>query len=245
MADEETEDQAQTETAPATAQAGAATAQAGAATAQAGAATARAAAAATPAGHAVVVAQPALPSTPILPKVSRRNVVIIGFWTGMGAMLAAIAVTIVNTLWPRNVTGFGGSVFVGTVDKIGPGEKFHNVEAKAWVVRLSAEQAARNPGGQEGAILALYQKCPHLGCTVPYRADFSFEDPRSGDTYPGWFRCPCHGSTYSDAGVRVFGPAPRSMDTFALTIDGGNITVNTGDITPGNTENASRGVLPG
>jgi hypothetical protein len=35
------------------------------------------------------------------------------------------------------------------------------------------------------------------------------------------------------------------MDTFALTIDGGTITVNTGEITPGSTDNASRGVLPG
>jgi cytochrome b6-f complex iron-sulfur subunit len=194
--------------------------------------------------HAVVVAQPAPVSTPLLPKVSRRNVVIIGFWAGMGAMLVGIAATIINTLWPRNVQGFGGSIFVGTVDQIEPGQKFKNVEAKAWIVRLDAEQAQRN-NGQEGAILALYQKCPHLGCTVPFREDYSREDPRSGERYAGWFLCPCHGSTYSDAGVRVFGPAPRSMDTFEVTIDGGNITVNTGAITPGSTDNGTRGVLPG
>jgi cytochrome b6-f complex iron-sulfur subunit len=194
-------------------------------------------------GHAVVIAQPALPAQPILPKVSRRNVVIIGFWAGMGAMLLGIAATIVNNLYPRNVTGFGSSIFVGTVDSIDPGQKFKNVEAKAWIVRLDATQADRN-GGQEGAILALYQKCPHLGCTVPYREDYSRVDPRSGQRYAGWFLCPCHGSTYSDAGVRVFGPAPRSMDTFEVTIDNGNITVNTGAITPGSTDNATRGVMP-
>jgi cytochrome b6-f complex iron-sulfur subunit len=197
-------------------------------------------------GHQVVVAQPAPVAGrgPALPKVSRRNVVIIGFWAGMGAILASIAATILNNLWPRNVTGFGSTVFVGTVDQFGVGTKTKNVEAKAWIVRLSAEQAERN-GGQEGAFLALYQKCPHLGCSVPWRPDYSREDPRSGQRYAGWFLCPCHGSTYSDAGVRVFGPAPRSMDTFAVTIDGGNINVNTGDITPGTVENGSRGVLPG
>jgi cytochrome b6-f complex iron-sulfur subunit len=223
MADDNTEEKEQTEKAPAR----------------------RAASpvAAGPGGHAVVIAQPAPVSTPILPKVSRRNVVIIGFWAGIGATLVAIAATVINSLYPRNVTGFGGSIFVGTVDQIEPGQKFKNVEAKAWIVRLDATQAERN-GGEEGAILALYQKCPHLGCTVPYRPEYSREDPRSGQRYAGWFLCPCHGSTYSDAGVRVFGPAPRSMDTFSVTIDGGNITVNTGDITPGGEDNASRGVQP-
>ena len=63
----------------------------------------------------------------------------------------------------------------------------------------------------------------------------------------GWvegaaLRCPCHGSTYTDAGVRVFGPAPRSMDTMALSISGGKITVDTGSITPGGPNNPERAV---
>ena len=194
-------------------------------------------------GHAVVIAQPA-PNTPmVLPKVSRRGLILIGFWGGLGAMLLGIVATILNSLYPRDVAGFGGKIFVGTIDDIEPGQKVRSVVAKAWLVRLDAAQAQRN-GGQEGALLALWQKCPHLGCTVPFEGNFSREDPRSGETYAGWFLCPCHGSTYSDAGVRVFGPAPRSMDTFAVTIDGGNITVDTGAITPGATDNATRGVLP-
>lgn len=193
--------------------------------------------------HAVVVAQPKPASPELLPKVSRRGVVRIAFWGGMGAMLAGIGVTIVNMLYPRGVTGFGGSVFGGTVDKLQPGKPVKNVEAKAWLVKLDAETARRN-GGTEGAILALYQKCPHLGCSVPWRDDYSYEDPLNGESYKGWFLCPCHGSTYSMVGRRVFGPAPRSMDTFEVTIENGNITVNTGAITQGTTENGSRGVLP-
>lgn len=194
-------------------------------------------------GHAVVIAQPRPAAPPILPKVSRRGVVIVSFWGAMGLMLAGIGATIVNMLYPRAITGFGGKVFVGTVDQLVPGKPIKNVEAKSWVVKLDADGASRN-GGAEGAILALYQKCPHLGCTVPWRDDFSREDPRSGESYKGWFLCPCHGSTYSAAGVRVFGPAPRSMDTFEVTIDGGKITVNTGARTAGSTENGTRGVLP-
>ena len=59
----------------------------------------------------------------------------------------------------------------------------------------------------------------------------------------GWFRCPCHGSTYSRAGIRVFGPAPRPMDTMAITVNGdGSISVNTGAITSGGTDNPLRAV---
>mgnify|MGYP000474589990 CR=1 FL=1 len=194
-------------------------------------------------GHAVVIAQPAPASQDILPKVSRRGVVRIAFWSGIGAMLAAIGVSTINMLYPRGVTGFGGRVFAGRVDQLTPGTPVKNVEAKAWIVQLDADTAARN-GGQEGAILALYQKCPHLGCSVPWRGDYSREDPRSGESYQGWFLCPCHGSTYSGAGVLVFGPAPRSMSTMDVSIENGNITVNTGAITPGGDDNGSRGVLP-
>jgi cytochrome b6-f complex iron-sulfur subunit len=76
----------------------------------------------------------------------------------------------------------------------------------------------------DGGLLALWQKCPHLGCTVPYRADFSF----LGRT--GWFRCPCHGSTYTkEGGILVAGPAPRPMDRFSIEVrEDNSIVVNTG-----------------
>ena len=54
--------------------------------------------------------------------------------------------------------------------------------APGWCGSI-ATQAAHNPGAQEGSILALYHKCAHLGCTVPWRADFTREDPRNGETY--------------------------------------------------------------
>lgn len=195
-------------------------------------------------GHAVVIAQPA-PVGPTIPAVSRRKVMIIGFWTAMGAMLLGIGATILNSLWPRGITGFGAKITVGTVAAISPGQKIHNLEAKTWLVRLNEDQAANNPPATAGSIIALYHKCPHLGCTVPYRPEFSREDPRNGKTYAGWFLCPCHGSTYSDAGVRVFGPAPRSMDTFPIVIDdSGSITVDTGTIITGSQENPERAIEP-
>jgi cytochrome b6-f complex iron-sulfur subunit len=199
------------------------------------------------AGGPAVVVVPAPPIGFSPPRVSRRRVMQIGFWTAFLAMLGGIGATVLNTIYPRGVTGFGAQIFVGTVDKLAPGSFIRNLDAKAWVMRFNATQAAREQA-PEGAIVALWHKCPHLGCTVPWRPEFTFTDPRNNETYAGWFRCPCHGSTYTVSGFRVFGPAPRSMDTFALSLDKGNIVVDTGKITQGGTgptDNSSRAILPG
>lgn len=194
---------------------------------------------------AVVVVQPP-PAGFTAPEVTRRKVLAIGFWAGLLGVLGGIAVTFLNFFYPRGITGFGTPIAVGTVDQLAPGGFIRSLEAKAWVMRLGAQEAERE-GAPEGSIIALYHVCPHLGCTVPWRPDFTLPtgDPRNnGEIYAGWFRCPCHGSTYSFTGVRVFGPAPRSMDVFELTIEDNNIIVNTAVIRKGTTENPSLAIQP-
>ena len=57
----------------------------------------------------------------------------------------------------------------------------------------------------------------------------------------GWFRCPCHGSTYTRGGIRVFGPAPRPMDTMEISVNSdGSLVVNTGNIKKGGEDNPQR-----
>ena len=124
------------------------------------------------------------------------------------------------------------------VSKYPPGSKTKITAGKFWLVHLTPEQGG--PG-----FLALWQKCPHLGCTVPWEPGYSFTDKATGSSKRGWFRCPCHQSTYNDAGVRVFGPAPRSMDRMALTITAeGEIEVDTGTIEKGAVDNATSAVMP-
>jgi len=168
-------------------------------------------------------------------EVSRRSLVQITFWSALGAGLLAIAGSTIDFLYPRGIAGFGGVVSPpGTIDTYPPGSKTPIAAGKFWLVNLSEEQGG--PG-----FLALWWKCPHLGCTVPWRESFVFKDPGTGENTRGWFRCPCHGSTYTHAGVRVFGPAPRSMDHMEVTIDptSGRISVNTGSITKGTPDNAT------
>jgi cytochrome b6-f complex iron-sulfur subunit len=170
-------------------------------------------------------------------QISRRGILRLSFWTGFSAGLLALAGVMVDMLYPRGVTGFGGVVSAGLVGDVPVGGRKQFAEGKFFLVNLSEAQGG--PG-----FLALYWKCPHLGCTVPYRDTFSFPDPATGQEKRGWFRCPCHGSTYNDAGVRVFGPAPRSMDRMELTIANGRISVNTGAITKGTPDNADFAVQP-
>jgi cytochrome b6-f complex iron-sulfur subunit len=200
--------------------------------------------AAAGAGAPAVVVVPAPPIGFTAPKIKRRRLLQIGFWSSFMVLLGAIGATTVNMLYPRGLTGFGSQIAVGTIDQLPEGGFLRNLDAKAWVMRLGADQAERE-GAPQGSVIALYHRCPHLGCTVPYRPEFPFSDPRNNnETYTGWFRCPCHGSTYSFTGVRVFGPAPRSMDVFALTIEGGNIVVDTGAIIQGTPDNPSLAVEP-
>ena len=168
------------------------------------------------------VAQPAPPPRPL---VSRRLFVLGGFWSALGLAAFAVLASPLDFLFPRNVKGFGGPITVpaGKIPTPGGDPVRPSPEGKFWLLNL---EPGITPHGEEtpGGLLALWQKCPHLGCTVPWRPDFVFAGRKA------WFRCPCHGSTYTkEGGVRVFGPAPRSMDVFPLEVkDDGSILVQTG-----------------
>ena len=138
---------------------------------------------------------------------------------------------------------FGCVVDAGGVNDLPPGKKVHFVAPKLWLVRFDAAQAS-HVGAQSGSFLALFHRCNHLGCTVPWRPDFTRDDPRDGKSYAGWFLCPCHNATHDDAGVRVFGPSPRPLDTCALRIENGRIIVDTGVRTTGAADNPLRAIAP-
>jgi cytochrome b6-f complex iron-sulfur subunit len=111
-------------------------------------------------------------------------------------------------------------VNAGNVSELQVGQVKMVREGKFYVTRV--------PEG----FLALYWKCPHLGCTVPWKETDPVMGgpPGAGDTpfaQQGRFNCPCHGSLYNRYGQIVQGPAPRPMDRFPVTIDGGKIMVDT------------------
>jgi cytochrome b6-f complex iron-sulfur subunit len=169
-------------------------------------------------------------------ELSRRRFVLGAFWTGLGVTLAGSLGVFLDFFWPRGIEKFGGPFSLGNAADFEPGDdpKLF-IAAQTWIVNLDPGET--RAGGSDGGAgyLAMWRKCPHLGCSVPWRPTFEFDEAE------GWFRCPCHGSTYTKAGVRVFGPAPRSMDTFDLTVDdAGNLTVHTDRVMSGGPENFNR-----
>jgi cytochrome b6-f complex iron-sulfur subunit len=153
------------------------------------------------------------------------------FGVGVGTFSAA---SFVAFLWPSNTGGFGSAIRVGSIDEIKSqiteGQGFaYFPEARMWITEYpsSALENARSVytppelTGMEAGIVALYQRCPHLGCRVPQCLTSQ------------WFECPCHGSQYNQVGEKKGGPAPRGMDRFAMQVSGGQLTVDTGTVIPG------------
>lgn len=66
----------------------------------------------------------------------------------------------------------------------------------------------------DGKVRVLSAICPHLGCTVQWRASKSN------------FFCPCHGSTFSENGKHLAGPARRGMDPLPTRQDQGDLLVH-------------------
>lgn len=153
--------------------------------------------------------------------------------TMMTASIASFGVAVVAFLWPREGGGFGSKVTIGRVDDLVVqirNEKgfVYKPEARTWLTAFPADALpkaraayANQPSvltGMEAGLVALYQKCPHLGCRVP--------ECKSSQ----WFECPCHGSQYNRVGEKKAGPAPRGMDRFGIAISNGNVVVDTGTV---------------
>ncbi len=152
-------------------------------------------------------------AAPPLDAVSRRKLLRWVGWTGILLVLGQFAVSFLPFFWPRKVGAFGGRILAGNVDEFKVGEVKKITEGKFFISRV--------PEG----FLALWQRCPHLGCSVPWDAN----GPSLDSIAPqGRFNCPCHGSLYDRYGQIIAGPAPRPMDLFPITIEGGRIYVQTG-----------------
>ena len=173
--------------------------------------------------------------------VSRRQLMRVALGAGVGlATLEALAGTVAFA-WPSLRKGFGGVIEIGTLDDvktanstlpINEGFPAYYAEARAFVVLKDPAQqrftAGEDTTGDGSAlnVRALYQRCPHLGCKPnPCLKNF-------------WMECPCHGSRYDRLGIKAdgpqFGPAPRGMDRFSISVDGGGVlSIDTGKITLG------------
>jgi cytochrome b6-f complex iron-sulfur subunit len=172
---------------------------------------------------------------------SRRQLLRTALGTGIALWLLELTAGTIGFIWPNLSGGFGGKLVIGSLDDvktensslpIDEGFPAYFAFARSFVILYNPSQQRFIPGedetgdGQALNVRALYQRCPHLGCKPnPCLKNF-------------WLECPCHGSRYDRLGIKAdgpqYGPAPRSMDRFAISVDGdGILTVDTGKITLG------------
>jgi cytochrome b6-f complex iron-sulfur subunit len=155
-----------------------------------------------------------------------------------GGMLASLAIfaaqfggATLAFLWPNIKGGFGSVILLpDSLDSIksqiatsrqpyyfGAGRFYLiNYEALGGTGANTIYQ-----GLIEEGLMALFQKCAHLGCRVPFCQQSQ------------WFECPCHGSKYNEAGEYQLGPAPQGMYRFAVKIDGQSVKVDTSSVVLG------------
>lgn len=166
--------------------------------------------------------------------VTRRQFLNRSVFALMGLGITVFGVAIVGFLWPSGSSGFGSKIRIGKVSDvladIEAADGFlYKPEGRMWITAYPAAAMPKaeqvySPSqltGMEAGVMALYQKCPHLGCRVPECVSSQ------------WFECPCHGSQYNQAGEKKGGPAPRGMDGFGMEVSGGVLTVDTGNIIQG------------
>ena len=167
--------------------------------------------------------------------VTRRQFFNRGVLTGLALGVSGFGAAALAFLWPSQAGGSGTKVTVGSVSDVEASfekkEPFYNASAKVYIQPYPKDALPKakkvygnEPGvlaGMAAGYVALYQKCPHLGCRVPWCQTSQ------------WFECPCHGSKYNRVGEKKGGPAPRGMDRFSMEVAGNNIVVDTAVVVQG------------
>ena len=143
-----------------------------------------------------------------------------------GSVLAIQGLAYLAFFWPKLTGGFGADIDAGPITDLevqvftsdGSVLPLFIPEARAYLVPAPDTLSAQFEGKsvEAGGLMALFQRCVHLGCRVPWCS------PSQG------FECPCHGSKYNAVGEYFGGPAPRNLDRFVVELVGNNFIIKTG-----------------
>jgi len=161
--------------------------------------------------------------------VTRREFFRRSLLSSLGLFAAQFGAASVAFLWPNLRGGFGSVIDLGlspeeVVASINEERQpFYFGAGRFYLVQYDASEDKEGlyDGLLDGGLMALFQRCVHLGCRVPFCEQSQ------------WFECPCHGSKYNRAGEYRDGPAPRGLDRFAVRIEDGVVKVDTSAIVQG------------
>jgi cytochrome b6-f complex iron-sulfur subunit len=146
-------------------------------------------------------------SEPTVGTLTRRNVLVAGAGTAVGASLLAAC----------GGEGGGTTSTAGSTDAGGTGKSAGPL-AKVADIPVGGAVSATGSDGKpvivsqpsDGEVVAFSAICTHQGCTVAPADKI--------------LKCPCHGSTYDLAtGDNTGGPAPRPLTEIPVKVKGGEV----------------------
>ncbi len=162
--------------------------------------------------------------------ITRRQFLTKALRISFGAFAGIQVISYLGFIWPKVSGGFGSKIDAGSIEDIkdqifqadGSVIPAFIPSARAYVLPLDATAAANSQFSSGSTVtdglVAVYQRCVHLGCRVPWC-----------NSSQG-FECPCHGSKYNMIGEYFAGPAPRNLDRFNVTNANGRLIIDTGTI---------------
>jgi cytochrome b6-f complex iron-sulfur subunit len=164
--------------------------------------------------------------------VSRRDFFRGGLLASLGVFAAQFGGASIAFLWPSLKGGFGSVITLpdppaSILDQIhSDRQPFYFGAGRFYLIDYSGDGVSTIYAGitaeaAGGRLMAIYQKCAHLGCRVPFCQQSQ------------WFECPCHGSKYNYAGEYQLGPAPKGLSRFKVAVSGTTVTVDTSNIIDG------------
>ncbi len=179
-----------------------------------------------PAGVRIVESQRVVEVSAEEGGVSRRQFFNRAITATFGSFLALQGVYYLAFFWPKLTGGFGADIDAGLITDLenqvhtsdGAILPLFIPEAKAYLVPAppSLSDQFADKSVEAGGLMALFQRCVHLGCRVPWCG------PSQG------FECPCHGSKYNAIGEYFGGPAPRNLDRFVVELVDDRFIIKTG-----------------
>jgi cytochrome b6-f complex iron-sulfur subunit len=140
---------------------------------------------------------------------SRREFLQTTWKAGLALLGVAATWTTYEALRPFSARAAGTKIKVGNAQNFPVGSATYFPEGRLYMTNA------------QNQYFALSQKCPHLGCRIPYCES------------SGRFECACHGSIFNLAGEYQAGPSPRGMDRYALAAEGNLLVVDTNKLEPG------------
>ena len=146
--------------------------------------------------------------TEVVTDITRRDFVKLAMGVLTAAAVLEVGAGSLMYLRAHSLNGkYGGTIVAGTVDTFPVNSVTEFKEGNFFLIRTT-----------DGGFMALYRRCPHLGCMVEWS-----EDKQR-------FYCPCHASSFDMNGDFISQPVPKALDLFDVRFRDGEVLVDTSQV---------------